>query len=274
MPLPEPNDDESKDEFMERCMGDDLMVDEYPDNKQRYAVCNSIWEQEQKAGRAPVAHTRKEDTEMEQDIERRLFDVFEMRVMNGDGEEQKPIITGHAAVFDKLSESLFGFREKIAPGTFLKSIERDDIRALFNHDMNYVFGRNRSRTLRLEEDKKGLYIEIEPPDTGWARDVEESIRRGDISQMSFGFETIKDEWHHEQGKESIRTLLEVKLFDISIVTFPAYPQTSVKVRDYIDALKLGEGGVEGRSLSLARAKWRAGGTVKAASRSPILREER
>jgi uncharacterized protein len=171
---------------------------------------------------------------MDYEIERRNIDIIELRV--ADGDDKKSHITGHAAMFEKLSEPMFGFREKIAAGAFASSIKKDDVRALFNHDANYVLGRNKAKTLRLKEDEEGLYIEIDPPDTTWARDLQESIKRGDISQMSFGFQVVADEWEYNKGKDSIRTLKEVRLFDVSPVTFPAYPQTTVKVRDYIKAL--------------------------------------
>ena len=168
------------------------------------------------------------------EIERRNVELLEFRLVK---DEKQAKITGHAAMFNKLSEPLPGFREKIAPGAFAKSIKADDIRALFNHDANYVLGRNKAGTLRLTEDDQGLAIEIDPPDTQWARDLQESIRRGDISQMSFGFVVISDAWQQNKGKEAVRTLQEVKLFDVSPVTYPAYPQTSVKVRDYLSTLK-------------------------------------
>ena len=152
---------------------------------------------------------------------------IELRV---EGDETKKI-TGHAAVFDKWSEDLGGFREKIRPGAFRKTIKEADVRALFNHDPNFVLGRNTAGTLSLEEDKKGLAISIEPPDTQWARDLTTSIERGDINQMSFGFRTIKDQWTTPKDSgDNQRELLEVELFDVSPVTFPAYPQTDVGVR--------------------------------------------
>jgi HK97 family phage prohead protease len=197
---------------------------------------------------------------MEYEIERRNIELTEFRLIAGN---DAPKIVGHAAMFEKLSEDLGGFREKIAPGAFTNSLKKDDVRALFNHDANYVLGRNKAKTLTLKEDELGLYIEIDPPDTQWARDLQESIRRGDISQMSFGFVVNKDEWEHKKGKDSIRTLQEVKLFDVSPVTYPAYPQTSVKVRDYITALKetesklLDEKGVlKEHTPSLTTLKWK------------------
>jgi uncharacterized protein len=130
----------------------------------------------------------------------------------------------------KHCEDLGGFREKIAPGAFKRSLENGaDVRALLNHDSNYVLGRNKSGTLFLSEDERGLKIEITPPDTQWARDLMVSMERGDIDQMSFGFYTISDDWETKDG-ENIRTLREVELFDVSVVTYPAYTATSANVR--------------------------------------------
>lgn len=139
-------------------------------------------------------------------------------------------IAGHAAKFDVLSEDLGGFRERIAPGAFAKSIQSSDIRALFNHDANIVLGRNKAGTLRLSEDSAGLAYEVDAPDTQLVRDMVLSpISRGDVNQCSFGFYTISDKWAKVDG-EWIRTLLECDLLDVSPVTYPAYPQTEVAVR--------------------------------------------
>lgn len=138
------------------------------------------------------------------------------------------MIVGYAAVFGQLSEDLGGFREQIAPGAFTKTLGAD-VRALFNHDPNIVLGRTKSKTLRLAEDQKGLKIEIDPPNTAQSRSIIEALTRGDISQMSFGFRTIDDKWENIDGK-IVRTLLNVELFDVSPVTFPAYPQTEAGLR--------------------------------------------
>jgi HK97 family phage prohead protease len=162
--------------------------------------------------------------------ERRNFTVTELRVERRENESAK--ISGHAAVFDQLSENLGGFREKIVPGAFIKAIAEDDVRALFNHNPDHVLGRNRSKTLVLAEDQKGLFIEISPPDTQIARDLLVSIERGDITQMSFGFSPRTDgqTWGEDDAGNIIRTLTDVRLYDVSPVTFPAYPQTDVAVR--------------------------------------------
>lgn len=147
-------------------------------------------------------------------------------------EDGKKLIRGHAAVFN--SETDLGwFRERIAPGAFSESIGKDDVRALFNHDENFILGRNKAGTLTMREDEQGLYVEIDPPDTQVARDLVTSIERGDISQMSFGFQTIKDSWETEENAaKDLRTLEKVKLWDVSPVTFPAYQGTDVAVRSH------------------------------------------
>ena len=93
-------------------------------------------------------------------IERRTFEVTELRVHDEDGVKK---LRGHAAVFNVLSEGLGWFREKIDPGAFAESIGKDDIRALWNHNTDLVLGRNKSSTLELHEDETGLAIVITPP---------------------------------------------------------------------------------------------------------------
>jgi len=155
--------------------------------------------------------------------------VIEERAEGKDGK-----IEGHAAVFNQLSVPLGGgwFRERIEPGAFSKTIKSDDIRALWNHDDNYVLARNKSGTLKLSEDEKGLFVSITPPDTTWARDLCVTIKRKDVDQMSFAFDVLGETWVKENG-ENIRTLTEVKLYDVSPVTYPAYPQTDVAVRSML-----------------------------------------
>ncbi len=160
---------------------------------------------------------------------------IELRVAKEDG--KAPVIQGHAAVFGQLSEDLGGFREKVAKGAFTKTLKEADVRALWNHDSNYVLGRNRSGTLRLAEDKEGLSVEIDPPDTTWAKDLLTSMERGDVDQMSFGFRVVKEEWDDSDKANVVRTLSEVELFDVSPVTYPAYPQTSVSVKRHLEELQ-------------------------------------
>jgi Escherichia/Staphylococcus phage prohead protease len=162
------------------------------------------------------------------EIERRMVEAADLRVMA----EGPPRIVGHAALFDTLSDDLGGFRERIRPGAFAASLASDDVRALFNHDPNVILGRNRAGTLRLAEDAHGLAIEIDPPDTQAARDLMVSIARGDVSQMSFGFSVVAggQTWEKDPEGRVLRTLTAVRLYDVSPVVFPAYPDTAIAVR--------------------------------------------
>lgn len=150
-------------------------------------------------------------------------------------DNDKPIIQGYAAVFDSWSEDLGGFREKIQPGAFKAAIGKSDVRALINHDSNLVLGRTKAGTLKISEDKTGLWMEIDPPDTQYARDLMTSIDRGDIDQQSFGFTVKTDQWEEDRDNDKVtRTIVEVdELFDVSPVTYPAYQDTSVALRAFI-----------------------------------------
>ena len=169
-----------------------------------------------------------EEKDIDMKVERRIAPDTEIRA----AEDGKKLI-GYAAVFNSLSQNLGGFREKIDPGTFKRSIQSGaDIRALFNHDPNFVIGRSVAKTLTVSEDGRGLKVEIVPPDTQWAKDLTASISRGDISQMSFGFRVVKDAWE-KKTDENIRTLQDVDLIDVSPVTFPAYPNTAITARSFM-----------------------------------------
>lgn len=155
---------------------------------------------------------------------------FEVRVERRD--DGKVIIRGHAAVFGQLSEDLGGFREQIAPGAFAEALQTDDVRALWNHNPDFILGRNRSNTLVMSEDSRGLAIEIDPPDTQTVRDlVIVPMERGDVSQMSFAFSVRPggQDWAKDDEGRVVRTLKKLRLYDVSPVTYPAYPQTDVSV---------------------------------------------
>jgi HK97 family phage prohead protease len=192
--------------------------------KDRKPVWNHAARHLRDAGREPAELTSLDIKKEERS--------YEVRMVVEEADKRK--IVGHAAVFNQLSLPLqFGIREKILPGAFKESIEEDDIRALWNHDEKWVLGRTKSGTLRLKEDDVGLYIEIDPPDTNYAKDFIELIKRGDVDQMSFGF-TVIDEDYEKNNNQTIRILKKVRLFDVSPVTFPAYPQTDVKVRKILN----------------------------------------
>ena len=122
------------------------------------------------------------------------------------------------------------FTERIAPGAFTRTLKsRNDVRAYYNHNDELLLGSSRAKTLRIEDRPEGGYVEIDLPDTELGRSVAYHIRRGDITGMSFGFSTVKDEWSSD-GNE--RTLKEVRLHEVSVVSgVPAYPSTTASVRN-------------------------------------------
>ena len=152
--------------------------------------------------------------------------AIEVRAEDKDG----LTISGHASVFDTPYE-LYGFREQVSPGAFKKSIKEGDVVALWNHDPSVVLGRKKSGTLRLSEDKAGLFYEVDLPDTQAARDLYTLIKRGDVYQSSFAFEIVKEEWEQPENERDLplRTIKEVKLSDVAPVTYPASPSTDVDV---------------------------------------------
>lgn len=139
-------------------------------------------------------------------------------------------IVGYAAKYDLSSEDLGGFREFVRPGAFQRSLDSaPDVRALIDHNPSLILGRTVSGTLKLESDAIGLKVTIDPPDTQYAADLMAVMSRGDVSQMSFAFTTSEDSWDLVDGQR-VRSLLAVELHDVSVVTYPAYPDTTVAVR--------------------------------------------
>jgi HK97 family phage prohead protease len=218
MPIPKPKNNETHDEFMKRCMSDSVMIQEFEDEKQRAAVCETQWEDSRNI-----------------DIERRIISLedVELRVTDDDN----PKITGYAAKFGKWSLDLGGFREKIRAGAFDEALENSDVRALKNHDPNLLLGRTTSKTLNLKTNSVGLRMEIDPPNTSTGKDVIEEIRRKDITGCSFSFTTAEDDWKYYEDGRVERTIIKVgELFDVGPVTYPAYPDTTVAARS-MDAHK-------------------------------------
>jgi len=144
-------------------------------------------------------------------------------------------IEGYAAVFydgtEKTEYKLWGkVVERIDKNAFDNVLERDDVRALFNHDPNMLLGRNTAGTLTLTTDDTGLKYDIALPETQVGRDVKTSVERGDLSGSSFSFVPTKVEWTKDGDKE-IRVIKDVTLKDVGPVTFPAYEGSSAYARD-------------------------------------------
>jgi hypothetical protein len=144
-------------------------------------------------------------------------------------EAGKVTVTGYAAVFGEWADIYGWFEETVARGAFTSTLRSADVRAYFDHDRGRVLGRSTAGTLRLAEDAKGLFVEIDLPDTTDGRDVATLIERGDVSGMSFGFSVLRQEWD-ETVDPPRRTILEVELREVSIVSEPAYEGTSIAMR--------------------------------------------
>ena len=167
---------------------------------------------------------------MEHTIETRLL-CHDIEVRQDDGDDKTIHITGRAAPFDKLSQDLGGFKEKIEPGAFANAIKRSDVVGLFNHNPDHLLARQSAKTLRLHESELGLEFEMDLPDTQLARDVATNIRAKNITGNSFSFIVEVDEWDKKDEKMAIRTIKEIRqLFDVGPVTFPAYKATKVAAR--------------------------------------------
>ena len=180
-------------------------------------------------------------------MERRTWTGGRFQVRDHGLEGDAPRIVGYAAVFSSRSPDLGGFVEEVAPGAFTDTIATDDITALWNHQPDHLLGRMVAGTLRLHEDRHGLFMEILPPDTVVGRDLVTLVRRGDVRGASFGFQALSDTWTTVGGR-NLRTLNRVKLFDVSPVTNPAYLGTDVG---------LVEGGARNAGpVSLSAALWR------------------
>ncbi len=163
--------------------------------------------------------------------------IREVRAIEGEIRAAEGEIQGYAAVFNQVAEIWPGFREVIRPGAFARAIEEGaDVRALWNHDPNYVLGRRGSGTLAIQEDEHGLRYVVKPPKAQWAEGVQETIGRGDVNQSSFAFVVRLERWTQDaENGFSLRELLDVDLIDVSPVTYPAYEGTSVGLRSAVGA---------------------------------------
>lgn len=160
------------------------------------------------------------------DLERRHVPYTELEIRQGDGKEY---IEGHSALFGVETDIGGLFIERIERGAFAESIRADDVRSFFNHNHDYILGRQSAGTLLLAEDERGLHMRNDPPDTAWGRDTKESIRRGDITGQSFSFVVQDEVWERRPDGKDVRTLKKVKLVDVGPVTFPAYETTDITV---------------------------------------------
>ena len=170
-------------------------------------------------------------------VESRICKI-QFRAAAADSGDQSDRVEMYAAVFGKLSEDLGGFVEIIEAGAFADAIGVSDIRALINHDANRVLARNTAGTLDVKEDETGFWCGFSMPGTTYSDDLKISMSRGDINQCSFAFEVATDgeKWEYLNPPTHDlptwrRTVTKVKrIYDVSIVTYPAYPDTTAALR--------------------------------------------
>jgi len=156
-------------------------------------------------------------------------DLQTRETMSGEQTEER-VIEGYFSVFNSETELFPGAFEEIAPGAFDNTLS-GDIKALINHNHELVLGRTKSNTLELKTDSRGLYgvIKINENDTD-AVNLYERVKRGDVDQCSFGFRVVKEEEEFRDDGSIKWTVTEADLKEVSVVTFPAYEDTSVQAR--------------------------------------------
>lgn len=177
-------------------------------------------------------------------IERRFVSSEPLRLEKREDDEPGKIV-GHASVYydgTRATEYTLwpNCVERIMPGAFDRALaEKDDVRALFNHNADNLLGRTSAGTLTLSSDKRGLAYEIDPPDTQLGNDLRESLSRGDLTGSSFAFRVAKEEWREEDIEGMILEIREITeidpLVDVGPVTFPAYESSTSGMRDTSDA---------------------------------------
>lgn len=146
------------------------------------------------------------------------------------GTRSHPIIRGTAIVFNERSHDLGGFVEIITPQAIRTTLDdpRSDLRAFFDHNPGQVLGRQSAGTLKVEADRFGLHVEIDPPQPTEPPNLMQSIERGDITGMSFSFRALDDDWRKEGG-QIVRYVKDMRVYEVSVVSMPAYEATDVEV---------------------------------------------
>jgi HK97 family phage prohead protease len=147
------------------------------------------------------------------------------------------VIKGYAIVFHRPSERLGWFVEEIAADAVDRTLkDRVDLRALIDHEPGEIIGRMSAGTLRVAKDERGLRVEIDPPNSPRGENIVESIRRRDITGMSFAFQALDVTWN-EKVDPPIRTVTDMLVREVSVVSFPAYPQTEAAMRSKFAAAR-------------------------------------
>lgn len=154
---------------------------------------------------------------------------LEIRALNNVEQIEENVVEGYALKFNKESRDLGGFVETISP-TALDGVDLTDVRCFLDHDSSKLLGRTSSGTLELNIDDIGLKFRCVLPNTSVGRDAMELVKRGDLNQCSFGFTVKHNDWHKRSDTLLERTITQIgQLFEISLVSIPAYDDTDVTV---------------------------------------------
>lgn len=173
--------------------------------------------------------------------------TIEYRTAGGGAESDGSVLRGLVTPFN--TETTIGdlnhggFREQIAPGAFTKTLQERDVVMLMNHNSDMPLARTSAGNLKLTQESDGLRAEASPVNTSYSQDLMALTKAGVVKGMSFGFEVIKDDWADDEGRAAnsatgtCRTIREVRLHEVSAVTFPAYESTTLTARDAITAAR-------------------------------------
>lgn len=152
--------------------------------------------------------------------------------INIESKEDECILKGYVNKYNTRSQDLGGFYEEIRQGAFEDSLSKNNILALYGHDYNKPLGRINSN-LQLRSDDTGLYFELRiNPNVSWAKDTYELVKDGVLQGMSFGFRCVEDDWTEENDGMFLRSINKLDLFEISVVSSPAYLDSSVSCRSF------------------------------------------
>ncbi|MGX4645663.1 HK97 family phage prohead protease [Holzapfeliella sp. JNUCC 80] len=163
-------------------------------------------------------------------IKKRTSLVDDAKFRTAETDNGEKVIEGYFVVFDELTNLFGDFYEKVSSDAISDNINNQDVRALYDHDTSKVLGRTKSGTLTLTKDSKGLWGKITVnEDDSEALSIYSKIKRGDVSQASFGF-YINDEDYTSNGNSTISTLTDIELFEVSVIAFPAYASTEISAR--------------------------------------------
>jgi HK97 family phage prohead protease len=182
-----------------------------------------------------------------------------------------PTLRGRPVVFNSESVDLGGFVEIIAPQAVDRTLrEQIDVRALVDHDPGRVLGRRSAGTLRLAADSRGLTAEIDLPDTGDGRDLAVLTARGDVTGYSFAFRAIEDAWTDRAGR-LVRTVLDMRFYEISVVAFNAYPEATVSLRGRLHGATDGRGRTQEERATLRELAVKVAAMLREAPRGSTVR---